>query len=58
MYINLSTILAMLLVIYIPVKAFNIIYRTENLTSQEFKKRYKTIISGLKTTGPLSFQFI
>jgi hypothetical protein len=56
--LNFITIVAMGLVVYIPVKAYNIIFRTENLSSEEFKKRYKTIISGLKITGPLSFQFI
>ena len=48
----------MFALIYIPVKAFNIIYRTHNLDSEVFKKRYKTIIAGLKTHGPLWYQFI
>ena len=39
-------------------KSYNIVYRTEDLNSREFKKRYKTIISGLKTTGPLCYQFL
>ena len=48
----------MVSVIYIPIKCFNIIYRTQNLDSIDFQKRYKTIISGLKISGPLCYQFI
>ena len=51
-------IVAMIWVIYAPIKCFNIIYRTQNLDSDEFKMRYKTIIAGLKTSGPLCYQFI
>ena len=50
--------IGMLFVMYIPIKSFEIVYRTGNLNSEEFKKRYKTIIAGLKTSGPLCFQFI
>lgn len=56
--VNIAAMIGMFATMYIPIKAYNIIFRTENLNSREFKRRYKTIISGLKTTGPLSFQFI
>jgi len=55
---NVSALVGMAVVIYIPIKCFNIIYRTEDLNSLDFKKRYKTIIAGLKTNGPLKYQFI
>lgn len=48
----------MFVVDYIPIKSYNIIFETSNLDSEEFKKRYKTIISGLKTKGPFWYQFI
>ena len=51
-------IAAMVSVIYIPIKSFNIIYKAPNLNSDEFQKRYQTIIAGLKTSGPLCYQFI
>lgn len=56
--VNISAMLGMLAVLYIPIKAYNIIYRTADLNSEEFKKRYKTIISGLRTDNPLAYQFI
>jgi hypothetical protein len=55
---NFCAILGMFATMYIPVKAYNIIFRTQDLNAEDFKKRYKTIISGLKTNGPLSYQFI
>jgi len=55
---NIIAFTGMVSVIYIPIKWFNIIYRTQNLDSTDFQKRYKTIISGLKTSGPLCYQFI
>jgi hypothetical protein len=55
---NFCAIIGMLATMYIPVKAYNIIFRTQDLNAEDFKKRYKTIISGLKTDGPLSYQFI
>lgn len=50
--------IGMLAVMYIPIKSYDIIFKTENLNSEDFKKRYKTLISGLKTTSPLCYQFI
>ena len=42
---------------YIPTKAFSIVYECPNLDSFEFRKRYKTLIAGLKTNDPLKYQF-
>jgi len=47
-----------LLITYIPVKFYNIIFRTQNLKDKEFQKRYKTIIVGMRIDNPLRFQFI
>ena len=51
-------ITAMISVVYIPMKSFNIIYKAPDLNSDEFKRRYKTLIADLKTWGPLWYQFI
>lgn len=48
----------MLTIIYIPIHSFNIVYKTQDLKSPDFQKRYETIIAGLKTSGPLWYQFI
>jgi len=50
---NLAAFVGMFAVIYIPIKSFNIIYRTQDLNSFDFKKRYLTIIAGLKVSSPL-----
>ena len=55
---NLAAFVGMFAVIYIPIKSFNIIYRTQDLNSFDFKKRYLTIIAGLKVSSPLWYQFI
>ncbi|CAI2371721.1 unnamed protein product [Moneuplotes crassus] len=55
---NACALIAMFTVLYIPIKSFNIVYKAGDLNSEEFKKRYKTIIAGLKISGPLCFQFI
>jgi len=41
-------ITAMISVVYIPMKSFNIIYKAPDLNSDEFKRRYKTLIADLK----------
>ncbi|CAI2365637.1 unnamed protein product [Moneuplotes crassus] len=55
---NFCALVGMFAVIYVPIKSFNIIYKAGDLNSKTFKKRYKTIISGLKTSGPMCFQFV
>ena len=55
---NLSAMVGMFVIIWIPIKSFNIIYKCPDLNSREFKKRYKTIVAGLKTSAPLCYQFI
>ena len=47
----------LLVMFYIPTKTFNIVYECPNLDSFEFRKRYKTLIAGLKTSDPLKYQF-
>lgn len=50
---NIAAFIGMLTIMYIPIKSFDIIFRTHDLNSDEFKKRYKTIIAGMKTSSPL-----
>ena len=57
----MSNIIAMIsacVMLYIPVIAFTIIYRTPDLKDANFQKRYKTFIIDLKLDNPLWFQFI
>jgi hypothetical protein len=55
---NIPAVLGCLLIVYIPVKCYNILFRTCNPKNKEFQKRYKTIILDLRTDDPLRFQFI
>ena len=57
-FINyVGAVFGLLVMFYIPTKAFNIVYEWPNLDSFEFRKRYKTLIAGLKTSDPLKYQF-
>ena len=52
----MSNIIAMIsacVMLYIPVIAFTIIYRTSDLKDPNFQKRYKTFIIDLKLDNPL-----
>ena len=57
-FINyVGAVFGLLVMFYIPTKAFNIVYECPNLDSFEFRKRYKILIAGLKTSDPLKYQF-
>jgi len=47
-----------MLVVYIPVKSYNVIFKTQNLKGQEFQKRYRTLIMDIRIDNPLRYQFI
>ena len=55
---NIIALTVSVIMIYIPINAFNILLTTNDLTDPVFKKRYKTFIVDLKTNSPLQFQFI
>ena len=55
---NIIALTVSVVMIYIPIYAFNILLTTNDLTDPVFKKRYKTFIVDLKTNSPLQFQFI
>ena len=55
---NIIALTVSVVMVYIPIKAFNILFTTNNLNDPVFKKRYKTFIVDLKTNSPLQFQFI
>ena len=55
---NIIALTVAVVMVYIPINAFNILYTTNNLNDPIFKKQYKTFIVDLKTNSPLQFQFI
>ena len=55
---NIIALLGVVFVGYLPVKFFNIVFKTANLRDKNFQKRYKTIIYDLRTDNPLRFQFM
>ena len=55
---NIIALTVAVVMVYIPINAFNILYTTNDLSDPVFKKRYKTFIVDLKTNSPLRFQFI
>ena len=50
---NLIALGAAIIMIYVPIIAFNIIHSTSNLEDLNFKRRFKTFIVDLRTTSPL-----
>ena len=55
---NIFALAGSIIMLYIPILAFNIIYKTSDLNNPEFQKRYKTFIVDLKTNNPNCYQFI
>lgn len=55
---NLIALIASVVMIYIPLLAYGIIFRTPNLNNETFQKRYKTFIVDLRTDTPFGFHFI
>ena len=55
---NLIAIVSACVMLYVPVIAFSIIYKTPDLRDQNFQKRYKLFIIDLKLSNPFCFQFI
>jgi len=54
---NITALFGTLLILYIPVKTFNIISKTWDLKDSDFQQRYRIIIMDLRTDSPLRFQF-
>lgn len=55
---KVSALIGTIVLIYIPIKSYNIIFQTQNLKSMEFQNRYRIIIMDMRTDNPLRFQFI
>lgn len=49
---NFIALIAAVVMMYIPLIAFNIIFETSNLEDYEFQRRFKTFIIDLKTNNP------
>ena len=49
---NLIAFGGAVVMLYIPLTAFNIIFKTSNLNNTEFQKRFKTFIVDLRTKSP------
>ena len=49
---NLIALGGAVIMLNIPLTAFNIIHKTSDLNNTEFQKRYKTFIADLRTKNP------